>query len=235
MDYYYSHITKRINLDRALDSYEKCCLYLKRLRNEIVLPLITEIKNNNPESKLMGLVAISLQFDGRSPGTSAVSLPGLPLLSKSKLEAYAGKRHFLRYLRENIGENKQFSVAALSKQLIRTNELCLDYDRVFSDPKSSFLHSSHFFNRSKNTPSDENLKKLSIPSALIFIYNIVETFDIDDEKVKAVHDDCVELFQAFTYAAYKLRAFECAGQRNDDFELNLQAVEIKSKVSFVQQ
>ena len=233
IDYYFSHITKKINLDRVLNNFEKCDLYLKRLRNDIVNPLAAVLKNNGPESKLLGLVAISLEYDGKS-SVSATGLPGLPILSKNRLKSYAGKRHFLRYVRQNITQLTQYKVPALVKPLIQVYDLCDDYDKTFCRQDNTFLNLSTHFLRTKHTPSDKNLKKLSIPTAFIHIYDISRTFELSAEQLEIIQKDCVELFQFYTYAAYKLRAFECAGQREGDFDKNLQAIELASEVSFLE-
>ena len=111
-------------------------------------PSAAVLKNNDPESKLLGLAAISLEYDGES-SVSATGLPGLQILSKSKLKSYASKRHFLRYVRQYITQQYQLKVPALVKGLIQVNDFCDIYDKTFCRHDNIYLNLTTHFLKTK--------------------------------------------------------------------------------------
>ena len=227
LDSYDINASKITKLDKVLTDIESIELFLDRSKNYIIRPLMKIIKDNKYSSKLLGLICLTLSFESDKELTSA-GFNGFRLLSRSKLREMALKKQTIKYIRKST--NHQISVNQVCKTLLSYQDsIKMHADRFHSGPTQKT-----FFQRSSHTPSDENLKKLNLLTAYVFIFNNVDKFNEQNAAtVVKIKETCIELFENLCYCAYKFKVFETAIARRENFEDNLEALEFASNVSWV--
>ena len=225
IDNYFIKVNKLINLKKQLKTFEQCELFLHRVSRYIITPLLQIIKKNEFGHSYLGLCAITLNYKGNSEYSQA-GFPDPALISKKKLRNISGTRAYIRHVRSST--DKKISVKSIFEEVIKNHDTCPPLENVFRRD----LNQLTFFRSTTNSPDNENLKKLSIPTALIHIHNLISSFDVEKESKIAMSKLCLDLFKSYTFACYKLKVFECAIARGGDIDANIEAIELASNISF---
>ena len=227
LDDYYAKINRIIKLDNALNSIDSIETYLYRAKNYIINPILTEIKNHKYDSKMLGLICLTLSFEGDVNLTGA-GFTGFRLLTRKKLRELAMKKQTIKYIRKS--SNREISVSQVSKALLSFQDSIKTLPERFPSGPTK----KSFFQHSLNTPIAENLKKLNLLTAVVYIYNNVDKFSEDNlATVAQIKTNCLELFEQMCYCAYKFKLFETSLARGGNFEVDVDAVEFASNVSWV--
>ena len=108
LDDYYAKINRIIKLDNALNSIDSIETYLYRAKNYIINPILTEIKNHKYDSKMLGLICLTLSFEGDVNLTGA-GFTGFRLLTRKKLRELAIKTQTIKYIIKS--GNREISVS----------------------------------------------------------------------------------------------------------------------------
>ena len=152
---------------------------------------------------------------------------GMRLLSKNKLLELCTERQRLKYIKKS--SSRQVGVRDVCLKMLSFQNSIKEHSQEFplgQNKKTFFVHS-------ETTPDIQNLKKLSIPTALVYMYNNADRSRTNKSTIKKIKSECIEIFENLTYCAYKFKLFETALARPGDFDTSLEALEFSSNISFI--
>ena len=198
-----------------------------RARNYIINHLLADIKAKRFDSSAFGLCCLTLTY----VQDSSLSLAGssaMPLLSKNRIREMCKKRQTIKHIIKST--NRQIGVREVCRSMVNLQESIKPLKQCFSlgPSRKGFFISTPF------TPSEDNLKKISLPTAFVYIFNNVQKFEeANSATVEKIRNDCIDLFENLAYCAYRFKLFETALARSGEFDEQLDALEFSSNISWV--